>query len=1113
MQERNFKIYRSSAGSGKTYTLTKEYLLLALKSPQYFKTILAVTFTNKATQEMKSRILQQLHGLSLDKPNELQPELMAALMLDPPALKARAQEVLTKILHGYSQFSVSTIDSFFQKVIRAFTREIGLQSGFTLELDQQKVLDEVIDMVLEDIGTDKQLTNWLIRFAEDKVDQGKNWDFRNDIKQLAKEIFQEHYKAFEKDIITAADQKDFVPQLLVKLQSIINTYQNAMKDCGAEALKLAEQHGLAVEDFSYGKSGVMGYMQKITVTDDFIPGSRATKSFGVPENWHTKTSKKKEVIVNAVLTGLDGCLRNALSLHQQDHRRYESAKQVLRFIYTFGILANITKKLQKYRDDNDLMLISDAAVFLKEIVADNDAPFIYEKIGNTYNHYLIDEFQDTSGFQWENFKPLVVNSLAEGNTNLVVGDVKQSIYRWRGGDWQLLLEKIVKDVGAAQTQELNLNQNWRSKRNIIDFNNKLFAGSPSILETLSQSDLGSIEDEKLREFLKKESSKIATAYKDVYQENPFKDLATDNKGYVNISFIPQKEEEEEEVQVTEEDGETSETFTWKDDVLNRIPEMVESFQDQGYNLKDIAFLVRNKHEGKLIADRLLAYKSLPEAKPDYSYEVISSESLMVGAAVSVNMILNILRYFDNPQDEIARVNMVYDYQIYVLQNKEINFHQLFSEVTSNKSFYDWMPEGFQEIEAYITNYPLFEVVETLIRKFKLQTLDGEFAYIQAFQDLILNYGKKEQVDIASFMKWWEEVGINNALQVSDATDAMKILTIHKSKGLQFKVVIVPFCDWNIDHKPTQQNTLWCCADEPPFNEIPYLPISYSGKLKETIYQQNYYEEMVKAYMDALNLLYVAFTRAEECLLAFSPLPSLKKGNDFTIKKISDLLYKYFSEEYALQPGESKDLFQYSDWNMEDYRFELGRINKTFWKGIITENKITKLHHYLSVSWRNRLSIKPRARNFFLEAETATVAKINYGLLMHEILAQVQYKDDLTVVIQRFLFDGIISVQESEIIEQKIEALLSHPEIADWFTKKWVVKTEVPILPSSGHLNRLDRVLLRDNEAVVLDFKSGDMESSHKSQIKHYASLLSQMNYEKVSGYILYLDPIEVVKVV
>ena len=1110
MQEKKFKIYRSSAGSGKTYTLTKEYLKLALKSPTYYKSILAVTFTNKATQEMKSRILQQLHGLSQDKTTEMLPELMETVKLDPPQIKERAQEVMTKILHGYSQFSVSTIDSFFQKVIRAFTREIGLQSGFSLELDQNKVLEEVIDLVLEDIGTDKQLTTWLVRFAEDKVEQGKNWDFRNDIKQLAREIFQEHYKAFEKDIAAAADQEDFVPQLLNKLQAIITTYQSAMQECGAEALKIVQQHGLDVADFAYGKSGVMGYLNKISLKDDFIPGPRAAKSLGVPENWHTKTSKKKEIIVNAVMAGLDGCLDKALSLHQADHKRYESARQVMRFIYTFGILANITKKLQQYRDDNDLMLISDAAVFLREIVADNDAPFVYEKIGNTYNHYLIDEFQDTSGFQWENFKPLVVNSLAEGNTNLVVGDVKQSIYRWRGGDWQLLLEKIVEDVGASKTEELNLNQNWRSKKNIIDFNNRLFAGSPSILETLGQSDLSSIGDESLQEFLKKESSKIATAYKDVYQEYPFKDVVNDNNGYVNISFLSAKEADEEPEQ--DDTRNSLETISWKEEVLNKIPGMVESFQDQGYALKDIAFLVRNKNDGKLIADRLLAYKSLPEAKPDYSYEVISSESLMVGAAVSVNMILNTLRYFDNPQDVIAKVNMVYDYQVYVLQNKAINLHQLYSGVVSNTGFYDWMPEGFEAIEQYLTNYPLFEIVETLIRTFNLQELKGEYAYIQAFQDLILSYGKKEQVDISTFLKWWEEIGINNAVQVSDATDAMKILTIHKSKGLQFKVVIVPFCDWNIDHNPTQLNTLWCCADDPPFNEIPYLPISYSGKLKETIYQKNYYEEMVKAYMDALNLLYVAFTRAEECLFTLAPLPNFKKNGDFSIKRVSDLLYKYFSSEYALPPGDSKDLFEKSAWNEEEQIFELGQRFKV---DAVTNQKnsnITSLNHYLSSSWRSRLSIKPRAKNFFLEAETTTVAKINYGLLMHEILAQVEYKEDLPAVIQKFVFEGVLSEQESSLLNDKLGKILNHPEIEDWFSKKWTVKTEVPVLPSSGLINRLDRVLLKEEDAIVIDFKSGNVESKHKSQVRHYSSLLSQMGYKNVSGYILYLEPIEIVHV-
>src|SRR5690606_31938184 len=293
MTERNFKIYRSSAGSGKTYTLTKEYLKLALRSPQYYKSILAVTFTNKATQEMKSRIIDQLFALSQGAAQDIAPELMDVTKLDEKGLRVRAQEVLTNILHGYSYFAVSTIDSFFQRVIRSFAKEIGLHSGFSLELDQKKVLDAVIEKVLAEIGKNSQLTRWLVQFAEDKVESGSNWDFRNDITKLGNEVFQEHYKSFEKDIAAAAAQKDFITELLKKLKHVIRSYEEVMKGCGERALKILESYSLEVADFSRGKTGVMGYLEKITLRNDYDPKITARKALGFPENWHTKTSKKR----------------------------------------------------------------------------------------------------------------------------------------------------------------------------------------------------------------------------------------------------------------------------------------------------------------------------------------------------------------------------------------------------------------------------------------------------------------------------------------------------------------------------------------------------------------------------------------------------------------------------------------------------------------------------------------------------------------------------------------------------------------------------------------------------------------------------------------------------
>ena len=926
---------------------------------------------------------------------------------------------------------------------------------------------------------------------------------------MAREIFKEHYKSFEKDIAAAARQKDFIPGLLDKLKAISGRYQQVMKDCGKEALKIADTYGLEVGDFSNGAGGVMGYLSKITYKDDFDPKVRARKALLAPENWHTKTSKKKEFILTAVSNGLADCLTRAVDNFDQNHQQYESARQVMRYLYTFGILANITQKLEEYRDENELLLISDAAVFLKEIIGDNEVPFIYEKIGTTFKHYLIDEFQDTSGFQWENFKPLIKNSLAEGNTNLVVGDVKQSIYRWRGGDWELLLNKIKQDVGEAQTEELNLNENWRSSKHIIDFNNNLFAGTPSVLETLGQKDLLEIENETVQQFLKQEVSKISAAYKDVIQELPFSKVDKEKKGFVRFSFLQGSHMEDGE----QEEEDAIQELGWKEEVLKKIPGMVESFQDEGYSLKDIAFLVRNKRDGKLIADRLLAYKSLPEAKKGYKYEVISSESLMLGSSVSVNMLLNTLRYLNNPSDVIARVNMVYDYQIYVCKNETINLHQLYTEASENTVLNSWLPPSFHNMEEVFTGYPLFEIIENLIRVFNLQDLKGEYAYLQTFQDIVLDYGRKESADIPSFLKWWGEQGDNQAVQVSENTDAIKVLTIHKSKGLQFKVVVIPFCDWKIDHDPLQDNMLWCCTDFPPFNEIPYLPLKYSGSLKATIYNQHFYQEMVKAYLDSLNLLYVAFTRAENCLIAFGELPTIKKDGEVNIKRVSDLLFQYFNVEIQQNPIDSgtkvQSLKEY--WDPENNIFEMGRLEKEVSINK-SEDNIISLKHYPSLSWRSRLSIKPRAKNFFMETEGLVVKKINYGLLIHNILAEIKDKNELEGVLERFNFDGIITKEEMEVLEKKIKEILNHPQIARWFQPGWEVKTEVPILPLSGRINRLDRVMIKGNKAVVVDFKSGAIDSSHKNQVRHYSKLLLEMGYSHVEGHIVYLDPVEIITV-
>lgn len=1119
MQQKNFTLYRSSAGSGKTYTLAREYLKLSLKNPEKYRQILAVTFTNKATQEMKDRILHYLYQFSQGKSNPMKAELQSYLSLNDAEFTTRAKLVLNNILHNYSYFSVSTIDSFFQKIIRNFAKEIGLQSGFKIELNQEKVLSEVVEMVLLDIGKNKQLKNWLIRFAQDQVESGGSWDLSGKIKELGREIFKEDFKSIEKNILKISQDQDLLPRYLGKLTQLTQTFEKTLENLGYQACSIMKDFNLSINDFSYSKSGVMGYLEGLCSRKPSPPGSRAQTALNSIEGWYTKTSPKKEVITQAVEGGLKKTLEEVIDLFAREYLKYESAGQLLKFIYTFGILANINQKLQEYRDENSLLLISDATAFLKDIIAENDAPFIYEKTGSVYKHYLIDEFQDTSAFQWSNFRPLISNSIAEGNPNLVVGDIKQSIYRWRGGDWKLLLEQISKDIGEYHTEVLNLNTNWRSKKNIIDFNNSLFNTAPQVLSRLSFKKIEeseSIKDENVLNDLKIQAEKISHAYEDVYQNDPSTTINEANFcGYVNMTFIDPK--------VTnvssygDDDGQ--EELGYKDEVKRRIPKLLEKVQDQGYDLKDVAILVRNKAEGKQLASCILEYKNSVEAKEGYSYEVISSEALFISGASTILLLINVLRYLVNKEDEIAKVHIIHDYQRYIKDNEAIDLNTLFLKAASlnHEDFKELLPDGFYDHYSHYSKLPLYELVEELINLFDLHTIKGEITYIQAFQDMILNFLQEERSDLYSFLEYWTERGSTESIIISDKLDAVKILTIHKSKGLQFKVVLVPFCDWKLDHNTTFTNILWANPQVNPFDDIKYLPIKYTGSLEKTIFQKLYFEEMIRAQMDYLNILYVAFTRAEECLYVFGEKPKLDTKGNYKIKCVSSLLYYVFSEGFIQDKIEikKKETFTYSNlysgFKEEQAIFELGDPVFECNKETKTQDVSTsQLEDYISNSWRGRLSIKTKNREFF---KSDVKEKINFGILVHQLLSRIQTIEQLPSVLTELYFEGGIDKEDAQLLKEQVEQILEIPQVRDWFTSDYKVMTEAPVLPRHGEIRRFDRVMIKGNKAIVVDFKTGQINKAHNRQLIEYADLLKEMNFDQVEGYLVYLAEGIVEKVV
>lgn len=1080
MNHKSFVVYRSSAGSGKTYTLAKEYILLALKRPTYFKHILAVTFTNKATAEMKTRIVEYLYVFSKGEQHDMAKELMHELDLNESDFQIRCREVLSMILHNYSQFSISTIDAFFQKVIRSFAKEVGLHGGFQLELDQDEVLDKVIDDVFNEIGKDTLLTNWLVNYAEKKVEEGKSWDIKKDILRFAKELFSEAYKGKEEELFKVASDRDLFKEFLNQLNKVISDYQSTAQKYGQKAFDIMDEHELNMGDFARKIQGPIGYFHKLLEVP-YDVSKLQLNSYQLPaldtiEAWHTKTSDNKERISAVVEEKLMSHFNKTVQFINNGLKDYATAQVAQKNIYAFGILLDVTSKLKDYKEREGIMLISDANSFLKKIVEDNDAPFLYEKIGAFYKNYLIDEFQDTSGFQWQNFSPLVHNSLAEGNKNLLVGDVKQSIYRWRGGDWQLLQHKVEEQIGNEYSYIKQLNNNYRSAKQVIGVNNILFRQGAKVLSDLF---LSKVELEgKEMESIESQAKLIEQAYADVEQLQP-KAIKEKFDGYLSFSFVKEDKDEEKK---------------WKEIVLERIPLLMENLQDRGVKVNEIAFLVRGRNDEKLIADYLIEYKNSEKAKRGYSYNIVSNESLMLGSSRSVQLLIHALKYLNNNNDQIALANLVYSYQE--------SLHDVIvpDEIFNASSLEDLLPNDFSSQQLNLKKLPLVDLSEALIRIFGLNSHQGEYTYIQSFQDVVLEYGTQHIADVNSFLQWWDDNDKKQFVKLPEGANSARVMTIHKSKGLQFKAVIVPFCNWKIDHETSgfKENRMWMDSDKSQFSSIPFLPINYGSVLKYTVFDKEYYTEMLQAYMDNFNLLYVALTRAEDYLFTFSE----EQGK--SIKCVSDLMFEVLKSNYITLNG---------SWDEEKNIFRFGQIGEISEEGISNKHQEeNSTFQYISHPWQKKLAVKFNSKAFFNTTVDQQQSSINYGNLIHELMARIITTDQLSKALDAMKFEGLITEPDKEELRNAVLKMFENKEVLNWFDKKWQVKTEVPVLPKTGEMNRMDRVMIHEENAIVVDYKTGFARDEDKNQVKNYIRLLSEMGYKQVKGYLLYVDKTEVIAI-
>ena len=1095
MPDKLFNIYRSSAGSGKTYRLVLDYLVLVLRYPDYYKRILAVTFTNKATNEMKGRIISSLNDIACNhsRASDLKTSLCSILGINEVLLQERAGNTLRSILHGYNYFSVSTIDSFFQKVVSSFARELGIQGGYNLEFDMEKVVDAIVDQLFLDIDDNKTLLKWMIQFSESRIDENKSWDVRYEIKRLAGKIFSENVSHVIHGLEEISRDTDLLQRNLHDIQKEINRYDQHLTELGRRGEEALMDFGLQESDFLNGSRGGPGTLfSRLSDPNGFTPTKSQVNAYHDRDKFFAKSSEKKDLIIAALDNGLQDLYTSALDFYHTNLVRINTYREILRLFYHLGIFTHLLKNVRDYRKANDVILISDLAELLGEIIGENDTPFIYEKTGSFLQHFLIDEFQDTSERQWNNFKPLVQNAVAQNKVNLIVGDVKQSIYRWRGGNWRILQQKVTDDIGAAYCQVTPLDINWRSSKNIVHFNNMVFSVFPEYLSNLFRDSLSGNSMPVSDQIMETLTGRFQNAYADVIQKLPSRKHDKD-EGFVRVEFLDDQ---------PADDG----VLKWQKQVPEKVFDTIIELQDRGAQAKDIAILVRSKYDGRKVANHLLERKrGLPPGSP-YQLDIISSESLFLSGSPSINFVIHLMKIILNEQDEVAWTNVVF-WQQYLQYGHLQDFESKLESLTKEGDRTDWVGLSSEKMIQYRT-LPVNDLLEVLIRDYELELLQGEKTFLTALRNAALDYGMDHNNDLFSFLEWWEEDGKTRSIKPSEEQNAIRIQTIHQSKGLEFKYVIIPYCSWELDHKANKE-ILWCRTEDKSLSQIPYYPVKYSKKLAETYFASQYCDEMSMAFLDSLNLLYVAQTRAESGLFIFAP--SLKpKGSVNNVGLALHQLCCLLIENGLDSPDPENCLTLRHHWDGSSNTIEIGHLDNIEKPDVSPENYLPG--ELDRSDWRKRITIRQQADILLKDDTVRPFEKVNYGILIHEILSKIIYRQDADNILKREMMAGNLTEEHVEEVKQFLENIWKSEEIADWFSDRWTIKTEVPVLPESGQLSRLDRVMISGNMVVLVDYKTGQPKSRDHDQVVVYMDILRHMGYLETEGYLLYIPGGQLVKV-
>ena len=870
-----------------------------------------------------------------------------------------------------------------------------------------------------------------------------------------------------------------------ELNKIKAVYESALKNFGTSAVEIIENNSLSVDDFSYGKSGVVGFF--LALSNGLIkdPSNRVFGAETNIESWYSKSSKKRNEIHALAENKLQPILIQILAYINNNEEKYSTAVVIKKQLRTLGILTDLKDEIKNLLHEKNLLQISDTNLLLSKIIGQSESPFIYEKTGSYFHHFMLDEFQDTSDLQWNNFKPLVANSLAEGNKNLLVGDVKQSIYRWRNSNWEILAEEIQNDFRNDQITTEVLEKNFRSDKNIISFNNEFFLSLKDIFEEYQFHGLENPEG------LVQRFNKVYESVRQLQgKENP------ENKGYIKIEFLPKED--------------------FKDVAVSRLVEQIKLLQDKGIKASETAILTRTNKEGKEIVLKFLEAAKEPENQ-NYQLSVISNESLFLSSSQGVMFVIYVLKQLVNPENEIIKVALLNLWIKWLKpellkRQKTLNIPNeisIFSEVSNENEqhyfdsiFNSELGKKFDSIKEKVLLSSLDETITQIAAVFGLYEIETELSFIQT---LIDNAGELKSTlsnDLSNFLYWWEEQGLSTSVNVNEEVDSIRLLTIHKSKGLEFKAVLIPFFDWKTGIIGNFAPILWCIPEKAPFNKFPLLPVKATSSLEKTIFKNDYYSEIVNRYVDIFNLAYVAFTRAKSVLIVNCPQPEKQQRESNSAKEMNFLL------EQTIQKLVQKEMFS-SSYNEEEHTFDVGKIPVAIpGPEQISSKYIEKYHAY---DFRERIKLRLSGENFLTTDEHSMSVK-NRGKIIHEILSEIETFNDIEKAVVNAIFEGRITEQESESIKETLDEIIDNHKVKQWFNGSYKIINERNLL-KKGVLLRPDRIMISGNSAIVVDYKTGDLVlDKYQRQVNKYARLLKETGFEHVEGYLWYIQLHQIEKV-